>query len=260
MRAMPIPCPTCLISNPDQTASCLHCGKPLGAQDAAAAMIQAPSADLRLPMIDSAQAAPAADRSEKDSTSSVGRTALGRISQHDFALPPEVIDMNIDASVDTPPEDTAPDAKTVQETPLPKVVATVQSLGHRPEDETLEGESIFGSRTSPKPVTVFSPRLVVIRGERPNVEYPILAGKNYLGRTSDKPVDIDLECQEPIERIWTSRQHAVISLEAGVMVIEDLNSLNGTFINRTRIHPAQQRVLNPGDILQVGTVQLKVIV
>ena len=42
------------------------------------------------------------------------------------------------------------------------------------------------------------------------------------------------------------------------MVIEDLNSLNGTFVNRQRIHPGQQRELHPGDIVQVGTVQLRV--
>jgi pSer/pThr/pTyr-binding forkhead associated (FHA) protein len=85
-------------------------------------------------------------------------------------------------------------------------------------------------------------------------------GKNYLGRTDEKPVDIDLENQEPADRIWTSRQHAVINFENGVLTVEDLNSLNGTFVNRTRVHPGQIRTLQVNDIIQVGTVQMRVII
>lgn len=103
-----------------------------------------------------------------------------------------------------------------------------------------------------------TPKLVVIRGTRINVEYPLYEGENYIGRTDEKPVDIDLEDQEPPDRIWSSRQHACIHLHDGVLTIEDLNSSNGTFVNRTRVYPNQKRVLQIGDIIQIGTVQLKV--
>lgn len=102
------------------------------------------------------------------------------------------------------------------------------------------------------------PKLVVIRGTRVNAEYPLYEGENYIGRTDEKPVDIDLEDQEPPDRIWSSRQHACINLHDGVLVIEDLNSSNGTFVNRTRVYPNQKRTLQIGDIIQIGTVQLKV--
>ena len=101
---------------------------------------------------------------------------------------------------------------------------------------------------------------MVVRGERINVSYAILDGRNFIGRSADKPVDIDLDGQEPIERIWTSRQHAVITLDGGRLVLEDLNSLNGTFVNRARIHAGQPRILHPGDVVQIGTVQLRVVV
>src|SRR5262249_13151191 len=104
-----------------------------------------------------------------------------------------------------------------------------------------------------------SPKLVVVRGQRMDVAYPLYPGKNYLGRTDDKPVDIDLEDQETSDRIWTSRQHAVVTLESGKLTVEDLNSLNGTFVNRTRVHPGQVRELNENDVVQVGTVHLKVV-
>lgn len=102
------------------------------------------------------------------------------------------------------------------------------------------------------------PKLVVLRGLRINTEYPIFEGDNYIGRTDEKPVDIDLEDQEPPDRIWSSRQHALISFHDSLLEIEDLGSANGTFVNRSRVYPGQKRPLNVGDVVQIGTVQMKV--
>ena len=104
------------------------------------------------------------------------------------------------------------------------------------------------------------PRLLVLRGQRRNVEYPIYEGLNFIGRADEKPVDIDLEEQEPPDRIWCSRQHACISFEDGMLQVEDLNSANGTYVNRTRVYPGQKRPLAVNDIVQIGNVQLKVLV
>jgi hypothetical protein len=104
------------------------------------------------------------------------------------------------------------------------------------------------------------PRLLVLRGQKRNVEYPIYEGQNFIGRADEKPVDIDLEDQEPPDRIWSSRQHALITFEGNRLHVEDLNSSNGTFVNRVKIYPAQPRPLNVNDVIQIGTVQLKVIV
>ncbi|MGE3808037.1 MAG: FHA domain-containing protein [Gemmataceae bacterium] len=102
------------------------------------------------------------------------------------------------------------------------------------------------------------PKLVVIRGLKINTEYPVYEGHNFIGRADEKPVDIDLEDQEPPDRIWSSRQHAFISYEGGKLCIEDLNSSNGTFVNRARIYPGQKCPLNVNDVVQIGTVQMKV--
>lgn len=101
------------------------------------------------------------------------------------------------------------------------------------------------------------PRLVVLRGLKLNVEYPVYEGNNFIGRADEKPVDIDLDDQEPPDRVWSSRQHALILYENGELNLEDLNSANGTFVNRTRVYPGQKRGLSPNDVIQVGTVQLK---
>jgi hypothetical protein len=113
--------------------------------------------------------------------------------------------------------------------------------------------------TSTRMQTGAKPRLQVIRGERLSIEYPVYPGKNFIGRTDDKPVDIDLEDQERSDRIWSSRQHAILHYENGVLMLEDLNSLNGTFVNRVRLIPGQLRTLQANDVIQVGTVQLRVI-
>jgi pSer/pThr/pTyr-binding forkhead associated (FHA) protein len=71
-------------------------------------------------------------------------------------------------------------------------------------------------------------------------------------------VDVDLAVQEPPDRIWCSRQHARITCEGGNMTLEDLNTANGTYLNRSRVQPGQQQVLSANDIIQIGAVQMRV--
>jgi len=101
------------------------------------------------------------------------------------------------------------------------------------------------------------PKLVVIRGQKLNAEYPIYPDLNFIGRADEKPVDIDLEDQEPPDRVWCSRQHALITFESGLLTIEDLNSANGTYVNRNRVYPGQKRQLSVNDVIQIGNVQMK---
>ncbi len=104
------------------------------------------------------------------------------------------------------------------------------------------------------------PKLVVQRGLKIGEEYPVYPGENYIGRADEKPVDIDLQMQEPEDRVWCSRQHALLVYDedAGSLTIEDLNSSNGTFVNRERVYPGQPRQLYIGNTVQIGTVHLKI--
>ena len=88
-----------------------------------------------------------------------------------------------------------------------------------------------------------------------NVEYPIYEGHNFVGRADEKPVDIDLDDQEPPDRVWSSRQHALITFENSELVVEDLNSANGTFING---NPVQEATLENGQRVHLGSVELLV--
>jgi len=144
----------------------------------------------------------------------------------------------------------------LETTAAESAAATETTHEQPPKPKTAVPPPLPDAASAPAPT---SPKLVVVRGQRMDVVYPLYPGKNYLGRTDDKPVDIDLEDQETSDRIWTSRQHAVVTFESGKLTVEDLNSLNGTFVNRTRVHPGQVRELNENDVVQVGTVHLKLV-
>ena len=92
-------------------------------------------------------------------------------------------------------------------------------------------------------------------------------GSRFIGHesTGNSPtlarrLALDLTGQEPPERVWTSRQHACFIFDGKSVILEDMNSLNGTFVNRQRVFPGQQRVLQPNDVVQIGTVQLRMLV
>ncbi len=152
-----------------------------------------------------------------------------------------------------------------QATPIAPVVAPAAAAAPppvaeivSPTPEVAQGDDTPRSSDRPDLPAEARPCLVVMRGLKLGVEYPLYEGNNFIGRTDERPVDIDLEDQEPPDRIWSSRQHAVITCENGKLFIEDLNSSNGTFVNRSRIYPGQKRPLKVNDLVQIGTVQMKV--
>jgi pSer/pThr/pTyr-binding forkhead associated (FHA) protein len=82
-----------------------------------------------------------------------------------------------------------------------------------------------------------------------------------LGRLSDnQPIepDIDLSAYKAVE-YGVSRLHAVIRHNEGKVVLVDLGSSNGTYINGTRILPNVEHPLRHGDILSLGKLKIQVI-
>ena len=61
------------------------------------------------------------------------------------------------------------------------------------------------------------------------------------------------DCEIFLDDVTVSRKHAVLTRSDGKFVIEDLGSLNGTFLNRHRIESAE---LTDGDELQIGKYRL----
>ncbi len=69
--------------------------------------------------------------------------------------------------------------------------------------------------------------------------------------------DVDLTSEQGMEK-GVSRRHARISRRGGEAFVEDLNSLNGTFLNASRLVPELPYPIKDGDELQLGKLLLTV--
>ncbi len=61
------------------------------------------------------------------------------------------------------------------------------------------------------------------------------------------------DCAVPLRDEKSSRHHARIVVQVGVVEVEDLDSRNGTLLNGTRV---KRRMLRDGDVITVGTTRL----
>ncbi len=115
---------------------------------------------------------------------------------------------------------------------------------------------------APAEAPAFKARLHIVRGGRKGQEFPLEEGNNAIGRWDPETgafPEVDLEQDDPEAKI--SRKHALIRIENGKVTIEDIGSLNGTYVNRgARLMPGNPVELKPGDEIIVGKTFLKLIV
>lgn len=64
------------------------------------------------------------------------------------------------------------------------------------------------------------------------------------------------ECHVKIKSSQVSRQHCHLFEKKGLLLVKDLGSANGTYVNGKRVK--EQQVLEVGDELTIGDVQLRV--
>ena len=94
------------------------------------------------------------------------------------------------------------------------------------------------------------PALVVRSGGgRAGEHFSPQGDRTTIGRSPDNDVFLD--------DVTVSRKHAVLVQSGGEFRIEDLGSLNGTFVNRRRIESATR--LESGDEVQIGKYRLSFI-
>jgi hypothetical protein len=108
----------------------------------------------------------------------------------------------------------------------------------------------------------FKAKLKIVRGGRKGQEFPLEEGNNLIGRFDPESgafPEVDLEADDPEAKI--SRKHALIKIENGKITIEDIGSLNGTYVNRApRLQPGQPVELKNGDEVIVGKTFFQVVV
>ena len=98
-----------------------------------------------------------------------------------------------------------------------------------------------------------TPTLTVVTGPSPGMYKSVPVGMRalFIGR--------DSSCEFPIDHSSVSRRHARLYIEpqsdrAPSVVLQDLESTNGTLVNNTAIH---RQALTHGDRIQVGDVLLR---
>lgn len=90
------------------------------------------------------------------------------------------------------------------------------------------------------------PRLVLLSEGFAGRTYDLKVETTTVGRVSDNAFEIP--------EASVSSHHAEIVLKGNDVLIRDLDSTNGTFINGERITEA---ILKPGQVLRFGTIELK---
>jgi len=118
------------------------------------------------------------------------------------------------------------------------------SVGVSPVDEVADGgdaSAAVGQLELPRGVGL----LVVRRGNDEGARFPLESPETTVGRHPDSDVFLD--------DITVSRKHAIFVTRDQTTTVRDAGSLNGTYVNRTRIDEA---TLASGDEVQVGKFKL----
>lgn len=166
---------------------------------------------------------PSLDRPSLDRPSTVPPPAPSpRASVPAAALPPP-------SPIPTPPRSTPPSA--------PREVAA-----------RIPTPPKSGSAASSEPRTLVG--FLVSYDAVPLGQYwPLHQGRNVVGRLGAAPA-LDVEISHPT----TSSRHAVLTASArpARVMIEDIGSTNGTFVNEAALPPGQRRELEDGDRVRFG--------
>ncbi len=101
--------------------------------------------------------------------------------------------------------------------------------------------------------------LEIVRGRETGRVYALQPGETTLGNALNGDRGIDLAAQEGEGPRRMAARHAVVSQSTSGLSVRDLDSPGGTFVNRQRILAGQSKPLQPGDLIQLGGVQLKVV-
>jgi pSer/pThr/pTyr-binding forkhead associated (FHA) protein len=101
--------------------------------------------------------------------------------------------------------------------------------------------------------------LEVVRGRDVGRVFELAGSEIVLGHGLDGAGGLDLREQEAGSPRRMAARQAVLEAKGTDLVIRDLDSPGGTFVNRQRLLAGQARRLQPGDEIQVGGVQLRLV-
>ena len=175
------------------------------------------------------------------------------------------------------PAPAAPAAESApaEAAPAPAAPAAEAPAAAAPAEEPAKSEAPTGELNKPAAAptpppsapaaaagAVFKAKFTIIRGGRKGQEFALEDGNNLIGRwdpeTGSFP-EVDLDADDPEAKI--SRKHALCRIENGKITVEDIGSLNGTYVNRgQRLQPGSPVDIKNGDEIIIGKTFLKLVV
>ena|SRR5579862_1422721 len=167
-------------------------------------------------------------------------------------------------AAESAPAEAAPPIAAAPAAEAPAAPAEEPAKSEAPTGE-LNKPAAAPAEPAPAPagaVAAFKAKFTVIRGGRKGQEFPLEDGNNLIGRwdpeTGSFP-EVDLDADDPEAKI--SRKHALCRIENGKITVEDIGSLNGTYVNRgQRLQPGSPVDLKNGDEIIIGKTFLKLAI
>jgi hypothetical protein len=95
----------------------------------------------------------------------------------------------------------------------------------------------------------------VIRAHLRRPAAPLILGLDWTSGGEELIIGRDVECDVLLADHSVSRRHARLVCRDGAWIVQDLESTNGTFVNRTQVGRCQ---LRPGDHLHLGNQLLEI--
>lgn len=130
-----------------------------------------------------------------------------------------------------------------------KVSATVPTRTINTDLDEVSAKSTWGSATVGRTMSIL---FHISESSEPVVLSP--TKRITLGRAdsnNENNPDVDLVPYGALEK-GVSRQHAAIELNEDTLLLFDVGSSNGTYLNGQRLLPNQPRVLRDGDEVRLG--------
>ena len=95
-------------------------------------------------------------------------------------------------------------------------------------------------------------KLKVMTGSHEGTEIPISGEKFLIGRSES--------CQLRPKSDSISRKHCILVIRDGKVLIQDLKSRNGTYVNEKRLPSDRAKILAAGDSLKIGMLLFELVI
>lgn len=95
-------------------------------------------------------------------------------------------------------------------------------------------------------------KLKVLSGSHAGKEIGLTSEKFLVGRSES--------CQLRPKSESVSRKHCIIVIKDNRVLIQDLNSRNGTYVNDKRLPTDKAKLLNPGDEIRIGKLKFEAVI